>query len=117
VINSKILHFCLRSLLKIDEHTDGHYCRSDKDINIDEEKHEAIFTLFLIVGQTLDRNHRDPSHLSIYFNRIATLSNGKTRNSCIRFMYKNLIKIHVRGWRWALDDIHIPLDATQHISE
>jgi hypothetical protein len=55
--------------------------------------------------------------MRIYFDKITTLSKDKTRSSRIRFMYKNLIDIRARGWRWTLNDIHIPRDAAQHIGE
>ncbi|KAL7519993.1 hypothetical protein ACHAWX_004749, partial [Stephanocyclus meneghinianus] len=88
---------------------------SDDDINKNEEKHEAIFILFVTVGKDLDSSCTDPSQMSIYFNKIATLSNDKTHNSRIRLMYKNLIEIRARGWWWTPNDIHIPPDVAQHI--
>ncbi|KAL7485405.1 hypothetical protein ACHAW6_011005 [Cyclotella cf. meneghiniana] len=112
LLNSAILHLCFDSLLNIDNTLNF---MNDDDIEINEEKHEAIFILFVTVGKDLDSSCTDPSQMSIYFNKIATLSNDKTHNSRIRFMYKNLIEIRARGWWWTPNDIHIPPDVAQHI--
>merc|ERR1712087_589876 len=89
MIRENIMHFCIRSLLKIDTESD----------EMDEEDHEALCNLFSTIGKHLDtpKNHEE---LKNYFRKMKKLSeDDKNLSFRSRFMYKDLIDLRKNDWK------------------
>ncbi len=96
MLKAKIMRFCIQSMLKMDELSDGTLIHIDEEM--DEEDHEAVCKLFTTVGSTMDQG-KNRAFIDLYFEKITMLSNDtKKLGSRPRFMYKDLIDLRRNGW-------------------
>lgn len=100
MLKEKIMRFCIQSLMKLEE-VDGAYLqfRDVEDDDMDEEDHEALCQLFTTIGKTIDTRKAQP-FMSVYFKKIETMSDDKDLSSRSRFMYKDLIEMRSKGWKF-----------------
>jgi len=92
MIRENIMHFCIRSLLKVKED-------ESESEEMDDEDHEALCNLFSTIGKHLDtpKNEKD---LRLYFKKMKHLSEDEENLSFrSRFMYKDLIDLRKNRWK------------------
>ena len=101
LIKEKIMRYCIGSTLKLDEDktvkTKNPEYIDSGNVDMDEEDHEAICSMFGTIGSTID-HPQSGGFMEVCFNKIHGLSQSKLLPSRSRFMYKDLIEL--RGNRW-----------------
>lgn len=93
------IHYCVRSLFKWNIHdNDINDANNDKwNEEMEEEHHEALYHLLMIIGRTIDMNG-DHGQMNIYFQKIMEFSTNETLSTRIRDMYRNLIRLRNNQW-------------------
>jgi hypothetical protein len=67
------------------------------DLDMDEEDHEAVCSMFATIGKTIDQPHA-AKFMRVCFTKIAMLSNHKSLAARPRFMYKDLLELRDNRW-------------------
>eukprot|EP00934_Nitzschia_sp_Nitz4_P002866 Nitzschia sp. Nitz4//scaffold23_size168460//46245//49725//NITZ4_002210-RA/size168460-snap-gene-0.153-mRNA-1//-1//CDS//3329543608//2856//frame0 len=101
LIKEKILMYCVSNLLKLELDdtikSKTPVYRDTGVMDIDEEDHEAICSMFTTIGSTIDQGSSVP-FVNLCFQKIMALSNYKKLGSRTRFMYKDLIELRENKW-------------------
>jgi len=101
LLKEKIMRFCIASLMKLEELTDvkskNPEYKDSGEMDMDEEDHEAICSMFTTVGATLEQAHAQ-AFVKVCFDKIHELSNNEALPSRSRFMYKDLLELRVNRW-------------------
>merc|ERR1712071_729808 len=106
MIRENIMHFCIKSLLKIKQSDD-----EEVEEEMDEEDHEALCNLFATIGKDLD-SPKNEGDLKTYFRKMKRLSEDEANLSFrSRFMYKDLIDLRKNGWKVRREELKAKLRA------
>jgi MIF4G domain len=102
LLKEKIMRFCIGSLLKLEELTDvkskNPEYKDTGDMDMDEEDHEAICSMFATIGSTIDRQPA-ADFMKVCFTKIHKLSlDTKNLPARSRFMYKDLLELRENNW-------------------
>jgi translation initiation factor 4G len=100
LLKEKILRLCNATLLKLETKDRGaklptYYDTGDMDM--DEEDHEAICSMFTTIGKTIDRPPA-ADYMKVCFDKIKKMSTNNALPSRSRFMYKDLIELRANDW-------------------
>jgi translation initiation factor 4G len=100
LLKEKIMRFCIGSLLKLETKESSaklpvYYDTGDMDM--DEEDHEAICSMFITIGKTIDRPPA-AEYMKVCFDKIKRMSTDKNLPSRSRFMYKDLLELRENNW-------------------
>ncbi|KAG7345792.1 MIF4G domain containing protein [Nitzschia inconspicua] len=100
LLKEKIMRFCIGSLLKLE--TKEPSAKLPKyfdtgDMDMDEEDHEAICSMFTTIGKTIDRPPA-ADYMKVCFDKIKRMSTDKSLPSRSRFMYKDLLELRENNW-------------------
>ena len=102
LLKEKIMRFCIGSLLKLTELNEvksknPEYMDSG-DMDMDEEDHEAICSMFTTIGLTIDKSS-GADFMKVCFTKIHQLSQDKKNLPArSRFMYKDLLELRENRW-------------------
>lgn len=101
LLKERIMRFCIGSLLKLE--TDESAAKLPEyhdtgDIDMDEEDHEALCSMFATIGKTIDRAPA-AGYMQVCFDKIKKLSTEKSLPSRSRFMYKDLLELRDNHWQ------------------
>lgn len=102
LLKEKIMRFCISSLLKLEELKDvqskNPEYKDNGDVDMDEEDHEAICSMFATIGSTIDKPHA-ADFMNVCFSKIEKLSHDKKNLPArSRFMYKDLLELRENRW-------------------
>ena len=100
LLREKIMRYCIASLLKLEELPIKSKNPEYKDIgnmDMDEEDHEAICSMFATTGSTIDKPTA-AKFMGVCFGKIGDLSINKSLPARSRFMYKDLIDLRKNQW-------------------
>jgi translation initiation factor 4G len=102
LLKEKIMRFCIGSLLKLEELADAKAknpeYKDTGDMDMDEEDHEAICSMFATIGSTIDRPPA-AEFMKVCFTKIHKLSlDTKNLPARSRFMYKDLLELRENSW-------------------
>lgn len=101
LIKEKIMRFCIGSTLKLEERKDIKTKNPEYEdlgnMDMDEEDHEAICSMFGTIGRTIDVMSA-ANFMNVCFSKIQALSQDKSLPSRSRFMYKDLIELRANRW-------------------
>ena len=96
MLKERIMRYCIATLLKLEEPEKGKYV--DKgDVDMDEEDHEAICSMFGTIGSTIDKP-ASADFMKVCFDKILKLSEDPALPSRSRFMYKDLLELRQNQW-------------------
>jgi hypothetical protein len=101
LLKEKIMRYCIASLLEIKQKDEpgvknpAFYDPGEMDL--DEEDHEAICSMFTTIGATIDQKPA-ADFMNVCFKKIKKLSNYEKLPSRSRFMYKDLIELRQNNW-------------------
>eukprot|EP00522_Entomoneis_paludosa_P009342 CAMPEP_0172439146 /NCGR_PEP_ID=MMETSP1065-20121228/219_1 /TAXON_ID=265537 /ORGANISM="Amphiprora paludosa, Strain CCMP125" /LENGTH=1241 /DNA_ID=CAMNT_0013187787 /DNA_START=100 /DNA_END=3825 /DNA_ORIENTATION=- len=100
LLKEKIMRYCIASLLKLEElqiKSKNPEYKDTGDLDMDEEDHEAICSMFTTIGSTIDKP-ASATFMAVCFNKISDLATDKNLPSRSRFMYKDLIDLRKNNW-------------------
>ena len=102
LLKEKIMRFCIGSLLKLEELTElkskNPEYKDTGDMDMDEEDHEAICSMFTTIGLTIDKPS-GADFMKVCFTKIHQLSmDKKNLPARSRFMYKDLLELRENRW-------------------
>lgn len=101
LLKERIMRFCIASLLKLVEREDvkgkNPEYKDSGDTEIDEEDHEAICSMFITIGSTIDKPPA-ADFMNLCFEKITALSDDIKLPSRSRFMYKDLLELRDSNW-------------------
>ena len=101
LLKEKIMRYCISTLMKLDikvNRGNNLECVDNGDMNIHEEDHEAICSMFTTVGQTIDTLPGAATFTKVCFDKIARLSEDRVIPTRSRFMYKDLLELRQNRW-------------------
>lgn len=101
LLKEKIMRYCVAQLLKLDESkgkSKNPEYRDTGDMDLDEEDHEAVCSMFGTIGKTIDHNQA-ATFMQVCFDKIEKLSNNTKIPTRPRFMYKDLIELRANYWK------------------
>lgn len=100
LIKVKIIYFCVSKLLKLstsNDKTKNPVYVDTGDMDIDEEDHEALCSMFTTIGSTIDTG-LSKSFVDVCFAKIKQLSTSPKLGSRPRFMYQDLLELRDSNW-------------------
>merc|ERR1712226_1076772 len=100
LLKEKIMRYCIASLLKLEElpiKSKNPEYKDSGDLDMDEEDHEAICSMFTTIGLTIDKPN-SASFMTVCWTKISNLSTNKKLPSRSRFMYKDLMDLRKNKW-------------------
>jgi len=100
LLKEKIMRYCIASLLKLEElkiKSKNPEYKDAGDMDMDEEDHEAICSMFTTIGSTIDKP-QSATFVNVCFTKISNLATSKTLPSRSRFMYKDLLDLRKNQW-------------------
>ena len=100
LLKEKIMRYCIGSLLKleaINEEDKFPEYKDTGDMELDEEDHEAVCSMFTTIGKTIDQPHA-ASFMRVCFTKVTYLSDDKSLNARSRFMYKDMLELRDNRW-------------------
>jgi translation initiation factor 4G len=100
LLKEKIMRLCIAQLLKLTEiesSSKSPEYKDDGDMDLDEEDHEAICSIFTTIGSTIDVQPA-ANFMNVCFKKIKAMSLDKSLPSRSRFMYKDLIDLRANSW-------------------
>jgi len=102
LLKEKIMRFCIGSLLKLEELAEtkskNPEYKDNGEMDMDEEDHEAICSMFTTIGATIDKPPA-ADFMKVCFTKIHQLSQDhKNLPARSRFMYKDLLELRENKW-------------------
>lgn len=101
LLKEKIMRYCISSLLKLEEVPGGDpklpMFKDSGNLDMDEEDHEAICSMFTTIGLTID-TLAATDFMKLCFGKISALSTNSSLPARSRFMYKDLLELRDNRW-------------------